>query len=102
MSLTESELERLQDEADGKKRQYKVHPGIHKTAPLGVDEPDFNLKYETSTLAGPGSWDQSMASRIARRRLTGRQPKSPTATGSKDDAAIEAGLAKLRANVGNM
>uniref|UniRef100_A0A7S2MS22 EF-hand domain-containing protein n=1 Tax=Haptolina brevifila TaxID=156173 RepID=A0A7S2MS22_9EUKA len=89
-------------EADGKKRQYKVHPGIHKTAPFGVDEPDFNLKYETSTLAGPGSWDQSMASRIARRRLTGRQPKSPTATGSKDDAAIEAGLAKLRANVGNM
>jgi hypothetical protein len=87
-------------EADGKKRQYKVHPGIHKTAPFGVDEPDFPMKYETSTLAGPGNWDQSMASRIARRRLTGRQPKSPTATGS--DAAVEAGLLKLRANVGNM
>jgi len=59
------------------------------------------MKYETSSLAGPGSWDQSMASRIARRRLIGRQPKSPSATGS-DDQAIEAGLAKLRANVGNM
>jgi len=88
-------------EADGKNRQYKVHPGIHKTAPFGVDEPDHNMKYETSSLAGPGSWDQSMASRIARRRLIGRQPKSPSATGS-DDQAIEAGLAKLRANVGNM
>jgi len=69
-------------EADGKNRQHKVHQGIHKTAPFGVDEPDFHMKYETSSLAGPGCWDQSMASRIARRRLTGRQPKSPTATGS--------------------
>jgi len=87
-------------EADGKTRQHKVHQGIHKTAPFGVDEPDFSMKYETSSLAGPGSWDQSMASRIARRRLTGRQPKSPSATGSDD--AVEAGLLKLRANVGNM
>ena len=69
-------------EAAGKVRQEKVHTGAHKTAPFGVDEADFNMKYETSSVAGPGNWDQSMASRIARRRLTGRQPKSPTATGA--------------------
>ena len=46
------------------------------------DEDTFVNKYETSSAAGPGSWDQSMASRIARRRLTGRQPKSPTQTGA--------------------
>ena len=67
-------------EAAGQRRQTKVHTGVHKVAPFGVDEDNFNNKYETSAIAGPGSWDQSMASRIARRRLTGRQGgmKSPT------------------------
>jgi len=72
-------------EANGQVRQHKVHSGVHKKAPFGVDEDTFPNKYETSTMAGPGSWDQSMASRIARRRLTGRTPtgqRSPTATGS--------------------
>jgi len=68
-------------EAAGEKRQTKVHSGVHKTAPFGVDEDNFANKYETSAIAGPGSWDQSMASRIARRRLTGRVA-SPKATGS--------------------
>lgn len=76
-------------EADGRKRQHKVHQGIHKTAPFGVDEPDFHMKYETSSLAGPGCWDQSMASRIARRRLTGRGPKSPNPTGGQELAIRE-------------
>jgi hypothetical protein len=49
---------------------------VHRNAPFGVDEADFNMKYE--------SLDQSMASRIARRRLIGSQEraagqKSPTA-----------------------
>jgi len=65
-------------EAAGQLRQTKVHQGVHKTAPFGVDGDTFAGKYETSASAGPGSWDQSMASRIARRRLTGRQPRSPT------------------------
>jgi hypothetical protein len=67
-------------EAEGKKRQVKVHTGAHKSAPFGVDEDNFVDKYETSAIAGPGCWDQSMASRIARRRLTGRQngQRSPT------------------------
>jgi len=69
-------------EASGQVRQTKVHSGVHKTAPFGVDEDTFVNKYETSSSAGPGSWDQSMASRIARRRLTGRQPRSPQSTGS--------------------
>ena len=51
---------------------------VHRNAPFGVDEADFNMKYE--------SLDQSMASRIARRRLIGSQErggqKSPTATGA--------------------
>jgi hypothetical protein len=68
-------------EADGRTRQAKVHTGAHRAAPFGVDETDFENKYETSSLAGPGSWDQSMASRIARRRLTGKVLKSPMATG---------------------
>ena len=62
----------------GQLRQAKVHQGINKSAPFGVDGDTFGGKYETSASAGPGSWDQSMASRIARRRLTGRQPRSPT------------------------
>eukprot|EP00322_Chrysochromulina_rotalis_P000785 CAMPEP_0115874876 /NCGR_PEP_ID=MMETSP0287-20121206/24781_1 /TAXON_ID=412157 /ORGANISM="Chrysochromulina rotalis, Strain UIO044" /LENGTH=976 /DNA_ID=CAMNT_0003330069 /DNA_START=22 /DNA_END=2952 /DNA_ORIENTATION=- len=67
----------------GTMRQLQVHTGAHKTAPFGVDETDFHMKYETSSVAGPGNWDQSMASRIARRRLMGKQPKSPTtATGA--------------------
>lgn len=71
-------------EAAGVKRQVKVHQGVHKVAPFGVDEDNFNNKYETSAIAGPGSWDQSMASRIARRRLTGRQnPPSPSRTGGQ-------------------
>ena len=74
-------------EAIGTVRQEKVAYGtVHRNAPFGVDEADFNMKYETSSLAGPGNWDQSMASRIARRRLIGSQErggqKSPTATGS--------------------
>ena len=69
-------------EANGQLRQSKTTKGVHKAAPFGVDEDDFYNKYETSSSAGPGSWDQSMASRIARRRLTGRQPRSPTATGA--------------------
>jgi hypothetical protein len=70
-------------EAKGQVRQMKTTTGVHKVAPFGVDEDDFPNKYETSSSAGPGSWDQSMASRIARRRLTGRQPRSPQqATGS--------------------
>jgi len=60
-------------EASGQKRQTKVHQGVNKVAPYGVDQDNFKDKYETSAIAGPGSWDQSMASRIARRRLTGRQ-----------------------------
>jgi hypothetical protein len=55
---------------------------VHRNAPSGVDEADFHMKYES--LAGPGNLDQSMASRIARRRLIGSQEraagqKSPTA-----------------------
>jgi len=67
-------------ESTGLRRQGKVHQGVHKTAPFGVDEDNFHDKYQTSAIAGPGSWDQSMASRIARRRLIGRQnvPRSPT------------------------
>ena len=65
-------------ESAGQQRQVKVHSGVHKNAPFGVDQDNFPNKYETSSSAGPGSWDQSMASRIARRRLTGRQPRSPT------------------------
>jgi len=69
-------------ESIGTVRQEKVHQGAHRNAPFGVDESDFNMKYETSSVAGPGNWDQSLASRIARRRLTGK-PKSPTtATGA--------------------
>jgi len=70
-------------EDSGLKRQHKVHSGVHKTAPFGVDEDNFQDKYQTSAIAGPGSWDQSMASRIARRRLTGRQqsPKAKSPTG---------------------
>jgi len=68
-------------EAIGTIRQEKVHPGVHKNAPFGVDESDFDMKYETSAVAGPGNWDQSMASRIARRRLMGKRG-SPTATGA--------------------
>jgi hypothetical protein len=53
---------------------------VHRNAPSGVDEADFHMKYES--LAGPGNLDQSMASRIARRRLIGSQErarqKSPT------------------------
>ena len=64
--------------AAGQHRQVKVHEGVAKNAPFGVDGDSFPNKYETSSSAGPGSWDQSMASRIARRRLTGRQPRSPT------------------------
>jgi len=48
---------------------------VHRNAPFGVVEADFNMKNE--------SLDQSMASRIARRRLIGSQErvgqKSPTA-----------------------
>jgi hypothetical protein len=74
-------------EAIGTVRQEKVaHGTVLRNAPFGVDEADFNMKYETSSLAGPGNWDQSMASRIARRRLIGSQErggqKSPTATGA--------------------
>ena len=67
-------------EAAGQRRQVKAYSGAHKNAPFGVDDANFYNKYETSASAGPGSWDQSMASRIARRRLTGRQnmPRSPT------------------------
>jgi hypothetical protein len=65
----------------GTARQNKVHMGVHKSAPFGVDGDDFDSKYETSSSVGPGSWDQSMASRIARRRLTGKGKISPTATG---------------------
>ena len=68
-------------EAAGNLRQNKVVKGVHRAAPFGVDEDDFPMKYETSASAGPGSWDQSMASRIARRRLTGKQPRSPGPTG---------------------
>ena len=59
-------------EAAGNRRQAKVNKGILARAPFGVDEDNFPDKYETSAIAGPGSWDQSMASRIARRRLTSK------------------------------
>ena len=70
-------------EAIGTVRQEKVaHGTVHRNAPFGVDEADFNMKYDF--LAGPGNLDQSMASRIARRRLIGSQEragqKSPTGT----------------------
>ena len=67
-------------ESAGVRRQVKAATGVQKQSPFGVDEDNFSGKYETSAIAGPGSWDQSMASRIARRRLIGRQasPKGPT------------------------
>jgi len=69
-------------EEAGTGRQLQVHKGAHKNAPFGVDETDFDNKYVTSSNNGPGAFDSSMASRIARRRLTGKGQTRPTATGA--------------------
>ena len=77
-------------EAKGQVRQTKTTSGVHKTAPFGVDEDDFPNKYETSSSAGPGAWDQSMASRIARRRLMGGHKRSPMPSPSGGSTAMVA------------
>jgi len=72
----------------GETKPEKVNVPILQGLPFGTDptppgwpKGDFPSKYETASLAGPGSWDQSLASRIARRRVFKAQ-NSPRLTKS--------------------